>query len=79
MQAHKVTLLIIDMDELGAEEIKEVIENTHYANRCIAPTVHSIETVEIGEWDDNHPLNQTDTADIEWRRLFPFLSAPNKA
>jgi hypothetical protein len=77
MQAHKVVLLIIDMDELGSSEVKEVIENTHYPNRCISPDVHSIETVEIGEWDDDHPLNQTLTADVEWRRLFPSLSAPN--
>jgi hypothetical protein len=74
MQAHKVTLLIIDMDELGREEIKEVIENTHYPNRCIDPEVYNIETVEIGEWYDDHPLNQTATANIEWRRLFPSLT-----
>jgi len=73
MQAHKVTLLIIDMDELGSEEIKVVIENTHYPNRCIDPEVHSIETVEIGEWADDHPLNYTETKHLEWQRLFPSL------
>lgn len=42
MQVHKVTLTIIDFDDLGSEEIKEVIENTHYPNRCISPDVFEI-------------------------------------
>ena len=70
MKAHKVTLFIIDMDEVGAEEIKVVIENAHYPNRCISPEVYNIETVDVGEWSDDHPLNQTATAHLEWERLF---------
>lgn len=75
MEAHKVTLTILDLDEIGAEEIKIVIENTHYPNRCISPEVVSIETVDVGEWSDDHPLNNTKTAAAEWRRLFPSLQA----
>ena len=71
MQAHKVTLTIIDMDQLGADEIKSVIENTRYPNRCISPDVVGVETVEIGEWSDDHPLNNTLAAPAEWLRLFP--------
>ena len=74
MKAYKVTLLIIDLDEIGAEEIKVVIENAHYPNRCISPDVERIESVEIGEWHDEHPLNSTDTYTAEWKRLFPSLS-----
>jgi hypothetical protein len=74
MQVHKITLLVIDLDEIGAEEIKDIIENTHYPNRCISPDVFSVETVDIGEWDDDHPLNDNDTAEAEWRRLFPTLN-----
>lgn len=70
MNAHKVTLFIIDLDEIGADEIKVVIENAHYPNRCISPDVYKIETVDIGEWSDDHPLNQTETAHLEWKRLF---------
>jgi hypothetical protein len=73
MNAYVVTLTIIDMDEIGAEEIKDVIENMHYPNRCILPEVVKIESADIGEWDDGHPLNSTDTADAEWQRLFPSL------
>lgn len=73
MKAYKITVLIIDTDELGEEEVKDVIENTRYPNRCISPEVYKIETVDIGEWTDEHPLNMTNTAINEWRRLFPSL------
>lgn len=73
MKVHKVTLIILDFDDIGKEEIESVIENTHYPNRCINPEVVNIETVEIGEWSDDHPLNQTDTAMKEWIRIFPSL------
>jgi len=73
MQAHIVILKIIDHDEIGADEIKDVIENVHYPNHCISPDVVSIKTAEIGEWHDDHPLNFTESADTEWLKLFPFL------
>lgn len=73
MKAHKVILTIIDFDEVGADDIKIIIEDTRYPNRCISPEVVSIETVDIGEWDDDHPLNSNATAPQEWRRLFPSL------
>jgi hypothetical protein len=74
MHAHVVTLTIIDLDELGAEEIKSVIENAHYPNHCISPDVVSIETVDVGEWSDEHPLNNSETSGAEWKRLFPSLN-----
>jgi hypothetical protein len=74
LKAHVVTLRIIDMDDIGADEIKVVIENAHYPNRCISPDVVNIETADIGEWDDDHPLNSNATAAAEWNRLFPSLT-----
>ena len=70
-QVHKVTLLIVDHDELGPEEVSDTIECTHYPNRCIAPQVMDIETREI-EWTDEHPLNLIDRAQVraEYERLF---------
>lgn len=79
MKAHVVTLTIIDMDDIGAEEIKVVIENVHYPNRCISPDVVNIETADIGEWDDDHPLNSNVTASAEWQRLFPSLASRSTA
>jgi hypothetical protein len=69
VKAHKVTLLIVDFDKLGAEEVREVIENARYPNRCIGPTVMSIETREV-EWDDDHPLNYSTTQRQAFEQLF---------
>lgn len=71
MKAYKVEILIIDFDKLGAEGIKEELENTRYANDCISPDVKNIQEVDLGEWDDDHPLNNPDTCDEEYKRLFP--------
>ena len=68
-KVHKVTLLIIDHDDLGADEVREVIENTRYPNRCIAPDVMAIETREV-KWSDDHPLNKHDTHRQAFVELF---------
>lgn len=58
MKAYRVTLVILDTDELGGEGIKEEILSAHYANDCISPHVVRVEEADIGEWTDDHPLNQ---------------------
>ena len=76
---YKVELAIIDHDEIGGDEIKEVLENTRYPNRCISPEVLTVEEKDIGEWYDEHPLNYRDTAKQELARLFgwqPIKTAP---
>lgn len=70
MKVHRVTLCVIDFDELGADGVASVIENTRYPNHCIYPEVRAIETRDIGEWSDGHPLNQRDTGAAEFTRLF---------
>lgn len=74
MKVHVVTLTIIDLDDIGADEIKVVIENVNYPNRCISPDVVNIETADVGEWSDDHPLNDKRTATAEWIRLFPSIN-----
>jgi hypothetical protein len=69
MKAYKVTLLINDHDEVG-DEIKNIIENQHYPNYCIAPLVMDIQSVDIGEWSDDHPLNKFDTMKEEFNKIF---------
>ena len=70
MKVYKLEVYVIDFDELGGEEIKATIENQKYPNWCIIPSVKKIEERDIGEWDDNHPLNNSDTCDAEYERLF---------
>jgi len=71
MKAYELTIKIIDLDEIGAAEIKDVLENTRYPNHCISPRVLSIQEADVGEWSDDHPLNRPTTTDAEWGRLFP--------
>jgi hypothetical protein len=71
MQVHKLTVIVIDHDELGPDGVKEALENGRFANRCISPDVMSVESVDIGEWSDDNPLNRRDTHEAEVKRLFP--------
>ncbi len=75
MKAYEITLRIIDIDEIGRDEIRMVLENTKYPNHCISPNVSEVREADIGEWDDDHLLNKRDTAEPEWQRLFPRRSS----
>lgn len=70
MKAYKLEVMIIDFDEIGADNIKRELENARYANRCISPTVIDIQERDVGEWNDDHPLNSTLTSHAEFQRLF---------
>lgn len=69
MQVHKIELLVIDFDEVGADGLKMVIENARYPNHCMSPEVKKITTVKI-RWSDKHPLNHAETADEAYRAMF---------
>ena len=77
---YKIELFVIDHDIIGVDEIKEILENTRYPNRCISPHVTNIEGKDIGEWDDSNPLNYTTTQKQELANLFsqwqPITTAP---
>ena len=68
-KVHKVVLLIVDHDDLGADDVVVEIQNVRYPNRCLSPEVMEIETTEV-DWDDNHPLNSSATAKGEFERIF---------
>jgi hypothetical protein len=69
VQVHRVTLLIVDHDELGAAAVRNVLETARYPNHCIVPNVLALETRAV-EWSDDHPLNQKRTQTAEVERLF---------
>lgn len=58
MKIHRIVMYVIDSDGLGAQGVKDELENTRYANDCIVPEVGEVQTRDIGEWSDSHPLNQ---------------------
>lgn len=70
MKVHKIVLTVIDFDELGAQGVREALENARFPNDCVNLSVASVETRDIGPWSDDHPLNKTATAKAEMERLF---------
>lgn len=70
MQVMKLVVTVIDFDGIGADGVKQTIENARYPNRCISPEVRSVEVRDIGEWSDDNPLNHRDKSEAEYIRLF---------
>lgn len=70
MNVHRLIVSVIDHDSLGAAGVASALENSRYANDCINPRVRTVETRDIGEWDDAHPLNNSRTAPEAFRKLF---------
>lgn len=75
MKIHKLTILIVDHDNLGAAGVTTELENANFANDCIRPTVVEIDTRDV-EWSDDHPLNNSRTRSAEFRQLFGAEATP---
>ena len=69
MNAYKITVLVLDFDNVGAGNAGRMIETARYPNLCMSPQVLKIESRDIGEWPDNHPRNLRDLALAEIERL----------
>jgi hypothetical protein len=70
MKVYKLEIMVIDTDNCGAEEIKDMIENARYPNHAINPKVMQNDSVDIGEWHDNHPLNYRSSQQDTFKALF---------
>lgn len=73
MKAYKVEILVLDFEHMPEGDIVYFIENIKH----LYPKVMSIQSKEIGEWNDDHPLNRKDTAkqtyDDLWKNDFRTL------
>ena len=60
MKIHRITCLIIDPNhpDTPAQEYANMLENCRHVN----PSILLVESAEIGEWDDAHPLNHSGRA-----------------
>jgi hypothetical protein len=65
-KAYKIELLVLDFEDISQEEIIYLIESIKYVD----PTVMSIQSKEIDEWDDEHPLNKLDTMKQTYDEMF---------
>ena len=57
MKAYRIVTYVVDLEEIGAESV--VYEVTR--SRHISIQAGAIDEIDIGEWDDDHPLNFYDT------------------
>ncbi len=69
MKVYRVELMIFDFDDVGEKDIRTLIEQQRYPNRCISPKVMSIDSRPV-EWQDNNPLNYETTMGDAFRELF---------
>ena len=76
VNVHRVVLCVVDHDRIG-EWLKDMIEDARYPNRCIAPTVMSIETRTV-DWTDEHPLNIRSTHAAAFADLFGLNNLEHK-
>ena len=70
MKVFKLEVMVIDEDITDLEQAKSLIESTRFANHSHVSLITAREA-EIGEWDDDNPLNCWDTQEAEMNRLFP--------
>jgi len=70
MKAYKIEVLVIDHDGIGDDNVGRVLTNANFPNDCISPFAMSVQSADIGEWHDDHPLNKFDTMKQEYDRLF---------
>lgn len=70
MKVYKLEVIVIDHDDVG-DEMKDILENQKYPNWCLSPHVIKMESIDIGEWDDDHPLNNKRLFSSYIRNIFP--------
>lgn len=51
---YRATVYVVDYPEMGEEMIVEEITRSHH----ISINLGDLDTAEIGEWHDDHPLNE---------------------
>jgi len=70
VNVYKLEVMIIDEDVTSIEQAENLIDETRFPNHTNVYSVTCREA-EIGEWDDNNPLNSSKTLKTEMERLFP--------
>ena len=65
MKAYKVELLVLDFENIGVCEETFELDYDHLSTQ-----VMSIQSKDIGEWDDDHPLNHRDKSKEFYNELF---------
>ena len=67
MKAHKIEIVVLNQDEMSEEDIKLELEQ---GSRYLFTSVMSVKTIDITDWTDDHPLNQTNKSKAEVDEIF---------
>lgn len=65
-----MVIMFVDHDDVGPKEARILIENARLPNNIIPPKVMALEERDIGEWVDEHPLNNARTMKSAFEKLF---------
>lgn len=68
-KAYKIELFILDVEGIREENVIYFLENVKY----LYPKVMSVQSRELGEWYDDHPINKKDTYKQTYDELFEGL------
>lgn len=60
MKAYRIVTYVVDHEDMGLDAILDELDRSKW----IAVRTGAIDEIDIGEWDDDHPLNQMST-DVE--------------
>ena len=73
MRAYVLTVVVIDREgSEGTDGIAALLET----NRYILPDVVAQQGYEIGEWEDDHPMNYTTTDKLAWLKDHGLKTRP---
>ena len=68
MKAYKMELLVLDFQDSEEDDVKYLIES----NKYLTINILSTKSKQIDDWDDDNPLNNTDTQKDEIDRIFSY-------
>jgi hypothetical protein len=66
MKFHKLEVYVLDFENGGIKNLIKLLEQNPHFNM----EVKAYQTVDIGEWYDDHELNQLDTTLEQYRAYF---------
>jgi hypothetical protein len=74
VKVHRITMLVVDHDNIGAGAVRQAVESARYplgrrSRDAIEPQVLSTETRDV-VWSDDHPLSSRSTVAAATARLF---------
>lgn len=62
----KFEVCVIDFEDVGADDMRYHFDNMRYVNTVVI----DCSTAEIGEWSDDHELNQQSATPEQYRKYF---------